>query len=98
LQRAAQLSLPEKLVAFVKLQSATLFLRLGSPKEAMRELHVAQEIAPDEPDVHFMLGKAYMMSEGNNKAAALKCFTIALSLSPATEAIKGALTSLDGAE
>jgi anaphase-promoting complex subunit 3 len=87
------LDLPVKLLAYARLQSAKLLLRLGSPTEALQELHSAKQIAPDEPDVHFMLGKAHLLD--NNKGKALKCFTIALSLNPRNEAIRQAISSLD---
>ncbi|RMJ01689.1 hypothetical protein CDV36_015616 [Fusarium kuroshium] len=93
IQRAAKLDLPDKLLAFAKLQSARLLLRLGSPTEALQELHSAEQIAPDEPDVHFMLGKAHLLE--NDKGRALKCFTIALSLNPRNEAIREAMSSLE---
>ncbi|KAL3588105.1 translation initiation factor eIF-2B epsilon subunit, GEF [Fusarium poae] len=92
-QRATMLDLPVKLLAYARLQSAKLLLRLGSPTEALQELHSAKQIAPDEPDVHFMLGKAHLLD--NNKGKALKCFTIALSLNPRNEAIRQAISSLD---
>ncbi|KAG4253860.1 anaphase-promoting complex subunit 3 [Fusarium proliferatum] len=92
-RRAAKLDLPVKLLAYAKLQSARLLLRLGSATEALQELHLAEQIAPDEPDVHFMLGKAHLLD--NNKGRALKCFTIAMSLNPRNEAIRQAISSLD---
>ncbi|RTE69950.1 hypothetical protein BHE90_015666 [Fusarium euwallaceae] len=92
-RRAVKLDLPDKLLAYAKLQSARLLLRLGSPIEALQDLHSAEQIAPDEPDVHFMLGKAHLLE--NNKGRALKCFTIALSLNPRNETIKEAISSLE---
>ncbi|KPM42286.1 hypothetical protein AK830_g4283 [Neonectria ditissima] len=94
-QRAAKLDLPEKPAAFIKLQTARLYLRLDLPREALRELRLAEKIAPDESNVHFLLGKAYSMSGGEYKGNALRCFTIALSLNPRNDAIRDALSSLD---
>ncbi|KAF5008547.1 hypothetical protein FDECE_5203 [Fusarium decemcellulare] len=93
IQRAAKLDLPDKLHAFARLQSARLLLRLGSPTEALQELDLAKRIAPDEPDVHFLIGKAHLLE--NDKSKALKYFTIALSLNPRNETIKEAISSLE---
>ncbi|KAF5018794.1 hypothetical protein F66182_9212 [Fusarium sp. NRRL 66182] len=95
LERAAKLELPEKLLAFTKLQSAKLRLRLGLSVQALRDLHSAEQIAPDEAEVHFLLGKAYLMLGKNNRSNALKSFTTALSLNPRNEAIKEAMLSLE---
>ncbi|KAK7429733.1 anaphase-promoting complex subunit cdc27 [Neonectria magnoliae] len=94
-QRASKLDLPEKPAAFVKLQTARLYLRLDSPMEALQELRLAEKVAPDESNVHFLLGKAYSMLGKGYKGNVLRCFTIALSLNPRDEAIKEAMSSLD---
>ncbi|KAF4440365.1 protein bimA [Fusarium austroafricanum] len=95
LERAAKLELPKKLLALTKLQSAKLRLRLGLPVEALRDLHSAEQIASDEAEVHFLLGKAYLMSGKTNRSNALKSFTTAQSLNPRNEAIKEAMLSLE---
>lgn len=62
---------------FVK---ARALMRLGRPREALVELEVLKDMAPDEATVHFMLGKLYKMMR--EKAAAIRHLTIALNLDP----------------
>jgi anaphase-promoting complex subunit 3 len=62
---------------FVK---ARALMRLGRPKDALVELEVLKDMAPDEATVHFMLGKLYKMMR--EKAAAIRHLTIALNLDP----------------
>src|SRR4051812_5320197 len=62
------------------MRKATIFLKLGDPLEALKDLEYLKDIAPDDPNVHFMLGKAHKMAR--NKASALRHYTIALHLDP----------------
>lgn len=50
------------------------------PREAFTELEILKDIAPDDANVHFMLGRLYKMTR--EKALAIKHFTIALNLDP----------------
>ena len=47
---------------------------------ALAELNICKDIAPDEANVHFWLGKVYKALR--QKASAIKHFTIALNLDP----------------
>lgn len=55
-------------------------MNLRQPKEALRELEILKDIAPDEANVHFMLGRLYKMMR--DRTAAIRHFTIALNLDP----------------
>jgi anaphase-promoting complex subunit 3 len=53
---------------------------LGRPKEALVELKVLKDVAPDEANVHFLLGRLYKMLRMRGEA--VRCFTRALNLDP----------------
>ena len=53
---------------------------LGRPKEALVELKVLKDVAPDEANVHFLLGRLYKMLRMRGEA--VRCFTMALNLVP----------------
>ncbi|KAI0432005.1 TPR-like protein [Xylaria sp. FL1042] len=82
LRRASKLGSPHTDVGFIKLQIASLLLRLGRPTEALRDLRLLKQIASNEPHVHFLLGRAYLMLGEENRGAALSALTIAQSLDP----------------
>ncbi|KAI3332983.1 TPR-like protein [Ustulina deusta] len=82
LRRASKHSSPHTDVGFIKLRTAGLLLRMGRPTEALQDMHLLQQIAPNEPHVYFLLGQAYMMLGEEHRGAALSAFTIARSLDP----------------
>lgn len=82
LRRGIELEPSENLASLIRLQTARLFLRLAQPAEALRDLQLVQQMAPDEPSVHFLLGQAYAMSGASKRGEALKAYTNALSLDP----------------
>ena len=55
-------------------------MALRQPEMALEELIVLRDVAPDEANVHFFLGRVYktLRQKGN----AVKHFTTALSLDP----------------
>lgn len=77
-----ELNPPKTTVALIKMQSAAMYLRLGQAAEALQDLQVVQQLAPDEARVHFLLGQAHAMSGFESRGAAIACYTTALSLSP----------------
>lgn len=59
-------------------------MNLKYPQEALAELLVLKDMAPDEANVHFNLGRLYgIMGE---KANAIRHYTIALNLDPKVRA------------
>lgn len=75
--RACSLS-PQSVVA--RLRKARTHLKLHDLKHAHADLKVLKDIAPDEPNVHYLLGKFYKMM--HDKGSAIKHFTTALNLDP----------------
>lgn len=66
----------------------------GEMKSALEELMVLKTIAPEEPMVHFLLGRLYKSLR--EKGLAVRHFTIALNLDPkASQQIKEAIESLE---
>ncbi|EAS35479.3 bimA protein [Coccidioides immitis RS] len=77
-----------------RLRKARTLLKLHEVKHAHAELKILKDIAPDEPNVHYLLGKFYKMM--HDKSNAIKHFTTALNLDPkAAQFIKDAMESLD---
>lgn len=77
-----------------RFRKAEIHLRLGAPGEALKDLEHLKDSAPDDANVHFMLGKTY--KKLGQRANAIRHFTIALNLDPkAQNWIKEAMESLD---
>lgn len=75
--RATELAPRSGLTRYKK---ARALMTLGLMDEAMEELMILKDIAPDAAMVHFQLGKLYKALR--NKGSAVKHFTIALNLDP----------------
>ncbi|EEP75947.1 protein bimA [Uncinocarpus reesii 1704] len=77
-----------------RLRKARTLLKLQELKQAHSELKILKDIAPDEPNVHYLLGKFYKMM--HDKGNAIRHFTTALNLDPkAAQFIKDAMESLE---
>ena len=63
-----------------RFKKAQMLAMLQEPHKALVELRVVKDIQPDEPRVHFWLGRVYKMLR--QKSDAIKHFTIALNLDP----------------
>ena len=55
-------------------------MSLQQPCQALEELQILKDLAPNEANVHFLLGKLYKVLQ--DKHNAIKHFTIALNLDP----------------
>lgn len=55
-------------------------MALGQPAEALEELNVLKDLAPEEANVWFLMGRLYKMV--GERGRAVKAFTIALNLDP----------------
>ncbi|KAK3368213.1 hypothetical protein B0H63DRAFT_72580 [Podospora didyma] len=64
----------------VRLRKARALLATGQLQAAQKELLILKDLAPDSPRVHFLLGK--LAKTLRDKKAAVRHFTIALSLDP----------------
>lgn len=75
--RACELSEKSALCRFKK---ARVLMTLGEAEKSLTELKVLKDIAPDEANVHFLLGKVYRALK--QKGQAVRHFTMALNLDP----------------
>ena len=66
--------------AFARFKKARALMNLRRPKDALKELEVLKDIAPDDANVHFMLGRIYKMMR--DKQSAIRHLTIAMNLDP----------------
>jgi anaphase-promoting complex subunit 3 len=66
--------------AQTRFKKARALLAIGQLEAAQRELMILKDLAPDEPRVHFLLGK--LSKTMGDKKSAVRHFTIALSLDP----------------
>ena len=63
-----------------RFKKAKVLMVLGQPENALRELYVLKDIAPDEANVHFSLGNVY--KKLRVKGEAIRHYTMALNLDP----------------
>ncbi|OAQ98379.1 hypothetical protein LLEC1_01492 [Akanthomyces lecanii] len=82
IRRAAQGHTSKRLAIFTKVQTAKLLLRMREPEDAAEELNGAIELAPDNAEIHFLIGKAVIAAGGSDLNQVLQRFTAALSLRP----------------
>ena len=75
--RACELAEKSALCRFKK---ANVLMALSRPEEALAELMFLKDIAPDEANVHFLLGSVY--KQLRQKGSAVKHFTMAMNLDP----------------
>lgn len=76
-ERACSLA-PHSVLA--RFRKARVLMKLREYKFALAELRVLKDMAPDEANVHYLLGKLYKVL--HDKANAIKHFTTALNLDP----------------
>ncbi|CAG8134538.1 unnamed protein product [Penicillium salamii] len=77
-----------------KFRKARVLMQLREYHLALVELNALKDMAPDEANVHYLLGKLYKMLQ--DRPAAVRHFTAALNLDPkAAQYIKDAMESLD---
>jgi len=75
-------------------KKAKALMSIGAMSDALKELLILKDLAPDFAMVHFLLGELYKSQK--EKGLAVRHFTIALNLDPkASQRIKEAMLSLD---
>ncbi|KAJ6014905.1 20S cyclosome subunit (BimA/Nuc2/Cdc27) [Penicillium herquei] len=80
-----------------RFRKARVLMKLHEYQFALVELKILKDMAPDEANVHYLLGKLYKTM--HDKANAIKHFTTALNLDPkAAQFIKDAMESIDDEE
>jgi anaphase-promoting complex subunit 3 len=86
-----------KIDAFSKMarfRKAQVLLKLGAPEESVHECLILKDIAPEDPNVHFLLGRCY--KKLHDRANAIRHLTIAMNLDPKSHGIiKEVLESID---
>lgn len=77
-----------------RFRKAQIHLKLEAPIEALKDLEYLKDSAPDDANVHFLLGRTY--KKLRDKGNAIRHFTIALNLDPkAQQYIKEAMESVE---
>lgn len=66
--------------AMARFKRARALLRLRRNREALAEFELLKDMAPDEANVHFMLGKVHKMR--GDKTGAIRHLLVALNLDP----------------
>lgn len=73
-----------------RFRKAQAHLKLNDALEALKELEILKDSAPDDANVHFLLGRTY--KKIHDRANSIRHFTIALNLDPkASQYIKEAM-------
>ena len=90
-ERACELAPTNALARFKKAKALILVRDFTS---AMNDLHILKELAPDEANVHYLLGKMYR--QFGDKHNAMKHLTIAMNLdNKASHLVKEAIENMD---
>ncbi|KAF9696408.1 hypothetical protein EKO04_005519 [Ascochyta lentis] len=77
-----------------RFRKAQVLLKLGRSEESLKELLVLKDLAPDDPNIHFLLGRCY--KKQRDRAHAIKHLTIAMNLDPKSHGvIKEVMESID---
>lgn len=66
--------------ALSRFKKARCLMSTGDPEGALQELELLKDIAPDEANVWFLMGRLYKMV--HRRGEAIRAFTIALNLDP----------------
>lgn len=66
--------------AQARFKKARALLNRRRPREALYELQILKDIAPEEANVHFLLGKLYKITGA--RTSAIRHFTTAMNLDP----------------
>ncbi|OAK94082.1 TPR-like protein [Phaeosphaeriaceae sp. SRC1lsM3a] len=77
-----------------RFRKAQVLLKLGEPGESVQECLILKDIAPEDPNVHFLLGRCF--KKLHDRANAIRHLTIAMNLDPKSHGIiKEVLESID---
>lgn len=80
-----------------RFRKAQILLKLQYPAEALSELLILKDTAPDDPNIHFLLGRCY--KKLRDRANAIRHLTIAMNLDPKSHAvIKEVMENVDESE
>ena len=77
-----------------RFRKSQVLLKLNAPQEALHELLYLKDAAPDDPNIHFLLGRCY--KKLRDRASAIRHLTIAMNLDPKSHSvIKEVMESID---
>lgn len=77
-----------------RFRKAQILLKLGDAEESLHELLFLKDAAPDDPNIHFLLGRCY--KKLHDRANAIRHLTIAMNLDPKSHGvIKEVMESID---
>ncbi|KAF3010657.1 anaphase-promoting complex subunit cdc27 [Curvularia kusanoi] len=77
-----------------RFRRAQTLLKLGDTEESLKDLLLLKDRAPDDANIHFLLGRCYKKTR--DRASAIKHLTIAMNLDPKSHGvIKEVLESID---
>jgi anaphase-promoting complex subunit 3 len=77
-----------------RFRKAQTLLKLGHSEESLKELLLLKDLAPDDPNIHFLLGRCY--KKVRDRANAIRHLTIAMNLDPKSHGvIKEVMESID---
>jgi anaphase-promoting complex subunit 3 len=77
-----------------RFRKAQVLLKLGHSEESLKELLILKDVAPDDPNIHFLLGRCY--KKLRDRANAIRHLTIAMNLDPKSHGvIKEVMESID---
>jgi anaphase-promoting complex subunit 3 len=77
-----------------RFQRATIYSAMNRPEDALAELEIVRDAAPQEATVWFAMGK--ILKKLNRPEQAMRCFLTAMDLDPKdSQLIKSAMDKLD---
>ncbi|KAF1931676.1 nuclear protein bima [Didymella exigua CBS 183.55] len=77
-----------------RFRKAQTLLKLGRSRESLDELLCLKDLAPDDPNIHFLLGRCY--KKQRDRANAIRHLTVAMNLDPKSHGvIKEVMESID---
>ncbi|EOA83360.1 uncharacterized protein SETTUDRAFT_155897 [Exserohilum turcica Et28A] len=77
-----------------RFRKSQVLLKLNAPQEALKELLYLKDAAPDDPNIHFLLGRCY--KKLRDRSSAIRHLTIAMNLDPKSHGvIKEVMESID---
>jgi anaphase-promoting complex subunit 3 len=83
---------PKSVIAHFR--RAQVLLKLDRSEESLEELLILKDLAPDDPNIHFLLGRCY--KKQRDRANAIRHLTIAMNLDPKSHGvIKEVMESID---
>jgi anaphase-promoting complex subunit 3 len=68
-----------------RFRKAQTLLKLGATEQSVQECLILKDSAPDDPNVHFLLGRCYKRL--GNRADAIRHLTVAMNLDPKSHGV-----------